>query len=178
MSEFMGNLRRTDMCGGFRIGDAGKEVVVMGWVQRRRNLGSLIFADLRDKTGLVQIVFDENEHNGTFEKAESLRMEYVIAVKGVVRERESKTNKIPTGDIEILAKELKVLSEAETTPFEIVDDTNVNEMLRMKYRYLDLRRSSLQKNLFMRRRSAPLSIWMILRILTFWRKPLVIYQKR
>ena len=120
------------MCGGFRIGDAGREVTVMGWVQRRRNLGSLIFVDLRDKTGLVQIVFDENLHNGTFEKAESLRMEYVIAVRGVVRERESKTTKIPTGDIEILAGELKILSEAETTPFEITDETNVNEMLRLK----------------------------------------------
>lgn len=150
MSEFMGNLRRTDMCGGFRIGDAGKEVTVMGWVQRRRNLGSLIFIDLRDKTGLVQIVFDENEHNGTFEKAEGLRMEYVIAVRGKVRERESKTNKIPTGDIEILASELKVLSEAETTPFEITDETNVNEMLRLKYRYLDLRRGTLQRNLITR----------------------------
>ena len=138
------------MCGGFRIGDAGREVTVMGWVQRRRNLGSLIFVDLRDKTGLVQIVFDENLHNGTFEKAESLRMEYVIAVRGVVRERESKTTKIPTGDIEILAGELKILSEAETTPFEITDETNVNEMLRLKSRYLDLRRGTLQRNLIAR----------------------------
>ena len=150
MAEFMGNLRRTDTCGGFRIEDAGREVTVMGWVQRRRNLGSLIFVDLRDKTGLMQIVFDEDKHNGTFEKAESLRTEYVIAVRGVVRERESKTNKIPTGDVEIVADELKILSEAETTPFEITDDTNVNEMLRLKYRYLDLRRSRLQKNLITR----------------------------
>ncbi len=150
MAEFMGNLRRTDMCGSFRMESAGKEVVVMGWVQRRRNLGSLIFVDLRDKTGLVQVVFDENEKSGAFEKAESLRMEYVIAVRGLVRERESKTNKIPTGDVEILAAELKILSEAETTPFEILDDTNVNEMLRLKYRYLDLRRPSLQSKLFTR----------------------------
>ena len=147
MSEFMGNLRRTDMCGGFRIGDAGKEITVMGWVQRRRNLGSLIFVDLRDRTGLLQIVFDEDEHNGTFEKAESLRTEYVIAVRGVVRERESKTAKIPTGDVEVVAKELKILSEAETTPFEITDETNVNENLRLKYRYLDLRRAPLQRKL-------------------------------
>ncbi|MBP5308886.1 MAG: aspartate--tRNA ligase [Clostridia bacterium] len=150
MAEFMGNLRRTDTCGGFRLSDAGREVTVMGWVQRRRNLGSLIFVDLRDKTGLVQIVFDEDKRNGTFEKAESLRMEYVIAARGVVRERESKTNKIPTGAVEIIADELKILSEAETTPFEITDDTNVNEMLRLKYRYLDLRRSRLQKNLITR----------------------------
>ncbi|MCI5838380.1 MAG: aspartate--tRNA ligase [Christensenellaceae bacterium] len=145
MSELMGNLKRTDMCGSFRIGDAGREVTVMGWVQKKRNLGSLIFADLRDRTGLVQIVFDENEHNGTFEKAESLRSEFVIAVKGKVRERSSKTTKIPTGDIEILAGELKILNEAETTPFEITEESNVNEMLRLKYRYLDLRRGELQK---------------------------------
>ncbi len=150
MSEFMGNLRRTDMCGGFRMADVGREVTVMGWVQRRRNLGSLIFVDLRDRTGVVQIVFDEDRKNGTFEKAEGVRSEFVIAARGTVRERESKTNKIPTGDIEIVADELKILSEAETTPFEITDETNVNEMLRLKYRYLDLRRSTLQKNLITR----------------------------
>ena len=129
MSELMGNLKRTDMCGGFRIGDAGREVIVMGWVQKKRNLGSLIFADLRDRTGLVQIVFDENEHNGTFEKSEGLKSEYVIAVKGKVRERSSKTTKIPTGDVEILASELKILNEAETTPFEITEESNVNERI-------------------------------------------------
>lgn len=145
MAELMGNLKRTDMCGVFRIQDVNREVVVMGWVQKKRNLGSLIFADLRDRTGLVQIVFDENEHNGTFEKAETLRSEFVIAVRGTVRERSSKTTKIPTGDVEILASELRILNEAETTPFEITDESNVNEMLRLKYRYLDLRRSELQK---------------------------------
>ncbi len=150
MAEFMGNLRRTDMCGNFGIKDVGREVVVMGWTQRRRNLGSLIFVDLRDKTGLVQIVFDDTTESAVFSKAQSIRSEYVLAVKGKVRERESKTDKIATGAIEILADELKILSEADTTPFEIVDDTNVNETLRLKYRYLDLRRPSLQKNLFMR----------------------------
>ena len=138
------------MCGTLRSSDVGKEVTVMGWTQRRRNLGSLIFVDLRDKTGLVQVVFDDTTDEKIFEKAQNIRSEYVLAVKGKVRERESKTNKIATGEIEILADELKILSEADTTPFEILDDSNVNETLRLKYRYLDLRRPSLQKNLFLR----------------------------
>ena len=146
----MGDLRRTSMCGTLRSADAGKEVTVMGWTQRRRNLGSLIFVDLRDKTGLVQVVFDDTTDKAVFEKAQNIRSEYVLAVKGKVRERESKTNKIATGEIEILADELKILAEADTTPFEILDDSNVNETLRLKYRYLDLRRPSLQKNLFLR----------------------------
>lgn len=150
MAEFMGNLRRTDYCGTFRIDSVGKEVVVMGWVQRRRNLGSLIFVDLRDRSGLLQIVFDDTTSDEVFRKAESIRSEYVIAVKGVVRERQSKTDKIATGDVEVLATELRILSEADTTPFEILDDTNVNETLRLKYRYLDLRRPTLQHNLKMR----------------------------
>ena len=138
------------MCGTLRSSDVGKEVTVMGWTQRRRNLGSLIFVDLRDKTGLVQVVFDDTTDEKVFEKAQNIRSEYVLAVKGKVRERESKTNKIATGEIEILADELKILSEADTTPFEILDDSNVNETLRLKYRYLDLRRPSLQKNLILR----------------------------
>lgn len=138
------------MCGTLRSSDVGKEVTVMGWTQRRRNLGSLIFVDLRDKTGLVQVVFDDTTDEKVFEKAQNIRSEYVLAVKGKVRGRESKTNKIATGEIEILADELKILSEADTTPFEILDDSNVNETLRLKYRYLDLRRPSLQKNLFLR----------------------------
>lgn len=138
------------MCGTLRSADAGKEVTVMGWTQRRRNLGSLIFVDLRDKTGLVQVVFDDTTDKAVFEKAQNIRSEYVLAVKGKVRERESKTNKIATGEIEILADELKILAESDTTPFEILDDSNVNETLRLKYRYLDLRRPSLQKNLFLR----------------------------
>ena len=150
MAEFVGNLRRTDYCGTFRIDSVGKEVVVMGWVQRRRNLGSLIFVDLRDRSGLLQIVFDDTTSDEVFRKAESIRSEYVIAVKGVVRERQSKTDKIATGDVEVLATELRILAEADTTPFEILDDTNVNETLRLKYRYLDLRRPTLQHNLKMR----------------------------
>ncbi|MBO4262464.1 MAG: aspartate--tRNA ligase [Clostridia bacterium] len=150
MAELMENLRRTDMCGDLRMKDVGREVTVMGWTQRRRNLGGLIFVDLRDKTGICQIVFDDTTESAVFEKAQSVRSEFVLAVKGKVRERESKTDKIATGDIEILADELKILSEADVTPFEIADDTGVNEALRLKYRYLDLRRASLQKNLFVR----------------------------
>lgn len=154
MAELMGNLKRTAMCGTFRIDNVGDEVVVMGWTQRRRNLGSLIFVDLRDKTGLVQVVFDQSEYPEVFEKAESIRSEYVLAVKGKVRERQSKTNKIETGDVEIIAEELRILNEADTTPFEIIDNLNVNETLRLKYRYLDLRRPSLQNKLIVRSKIA------------------------
>ena len=150
MAEFLQGLKRTDYCGTFRIESCGKEVVVTGWTQKRRNLGSLIFVDLRDRTGIVQVVFDETCDKAVFEKAESIRSEFVLAVKGVVRERSSKTNKIATGEVEILASELKILSEADTTPFEIVDDTNANEALKLKYRYLDLRRPSLQNKLMVR----------------------------
>ena len=154
MSEFLGGLKRTAMCGTFRKENAGEKAVVMGWVQRRRNLGSIIFVDLRDRTGIVQIVFDETTEKDVFEKAQKIRSEYVLAVEGVVRERSSKTDKIATGEVEILAESLKILSEAETTPFEILDDTGVNENLRLKYRYLDLRRPYLQKNLITRSKIA------------------------
>ena len=150
MAEFLAGLKRTDYCGSFRMESCGKEVVVTGWTQKRRNLGSLIFVDLRDRTGIVQVVFDETCDKAVFEKAELIRSEFVLAVKGVVRERSSKTNKIATGEVEILASELKILSEADTTPFEILDDTNANEALRLKYRYLDLRRPSLQNKLIVR----------------------------
>ena len=150
MAEFLAGLKRTDYCGTFRQEHCGKEVVVTGWTQKRRNLGSLIFVDLRDRSGIVQVVFDETCAKEVFEKAECIRSEYVLAVKGVVRERSSKTTKIATGDVEILASELRILSEADTTPFEIVDDTNANEALRLKYRYLDLRRPSLQQKLILR----------------------------
>ena len=150
MAEFMQGLVRSDYAGTFGLSDVGKVVTVMGWVQKRRNLGSLIFIDLRDRTGIVQAVFDEASTPEVFKKAEAIRSEFVLAIKGVVRERENKTDKIKTGAIEILASELKILAEAETTPFEILDDTDVNENLRLKYRYLDLRRPSLQNNLITR----------------------------
>ncbi len=151
MSESMNGLKRTAYCGSFRISNVGEKAVVTGWVQRRRSLGSLIFIDLRDRTGIVQIVLDETvSEKALFEKAESVRSEYVLAVTGTVRERSSKTDKIATGEVEILAEDIKILSEAELTPFEIIDDTQVNETLRLKYRYLDLRRPVLQNNLKIR----------------------------
>lgn len=134
--------------------NVGEEVVLMGWVQRERNLGSLIFVDLRDTTGICQIVFDNTVAEDVFEKAEKVRAEYVLAVKGRVRERESKNEEIPTGDIEILADELKILNEADTPPIYIKDDDNVSETMRLKYRYLDLRKPSMQKNLKIRHKAA------------------------
>ena len=139
------NFHRTNYCGELRLSDAGKTVSVCGWVQRQRDLGGLIFVDLRDRTGLVQLSFDDSTDKAIFEKASTLRSEYVIAATGLVRERESKTNKIPTGDIEIYVSELRLLAKAETPPFEIVENSKANDMLRLKYRYLDLRRPDMQK---------------------------------
>ena len=150
MLENMGGLKRTHYCGAFRIADAGSNVTVMGWVQKKRNLGSLMFIDLRDRTGLVQIVLDQSVTPDLFSKAESVRSEFVLAVSGTVRERQSKTDKIATGAVEIVADKLNVLSESDVTPFEIIDETSVNENLRLKYRYLDLRRPTLQNNLYTR----------------------------
>ena len=150
MSEFLCGAKRSKMCGEFRVGNVGERATVMGWVARRRNLGSLIFVDLRDRSGIVQIVFDDTVEKSLFDKANTVRSEYVLAVTGTVRERSSKTDKIATGAVEILAEELRILSEAETTPFEISDDNLANENLRLKYRYLDLRRPSLQSKLIAR----------------------------
>ncbi|MBR2782389.1 MAG: aspartate--tRNA ligase [Oscillospiraceae bacterium] len=144
------NFRRSDFCGTLRVSDVGRTVSVCGWVQRQRDLGGLIFVDLRDKTGIVQLSFGDETDRRIFEKASALRSEWVIAATGTVRERESKTSKIPTGEIEIDVTELRVLGEAETPPFEIVDNTKTGEDIRLKYRYLDLRRPELQKNLLMR----------------------------
>lgn len=154
MGENMGNLRRTHMCGNLRVSNIDEEVVLMGWIQKQRNLGSLMFVDLRDTTGIAQIVFDDTISKDLFEMAELLRSEYVIAVKGVVRKRQSINKDIPTGEIEILAKELKILDEAETPPIYIKDNDDVSESMRLKYRYLDLRKPSMQKNLKMRHQAA------------------------
>ena len=154
MAEFLGATKRTHYCGTLRPGMIGQKVTVMGWVQRQRDLGSLIFIDLRDRTGIVQLAFDENTDRAVFEKAFSARAEYVLAATGVVRERTSKNPNLPTGEIEVLASELKVLSEALTPPFEIVEHSDVNEELRLKYRYLDLRRPDLMNNILFRHRLA------------------------
>ncbi len=148
--DFMTGLKRTHYCGDLRLSDDGNEVVVAGWVQRQRDLGALIFIDLRDRTGIVQLAFDEECEKDVFDKAFSARSEFVLMAKGVVRERSAKNKDIPTGDIEIAVKELRVLGKSETPPFEIVENFQTAELTRLKYRYLDLRRPDLQKNIILR----------------------------
>ena len=144
------NDNRTARCGEFSAKDIGREVCVMGWAQRQRDLGSLIFIDLRDRTGIVQLAFDDSTDREVFSKAFGVRSEYVLLAKGVVRRRSSVNPDIPTGEIEIEVDLLKVLGEAETPPFEIINDSNANEELRLRYRYLDLRRSDIQNNILLR----------------------------
>ena len=148
--DFMTGLKRTDYCGDLRIGDVGREVVVAGWVQRQRDHGALIFIDLRDRTGIVQLAFGENTDKEIFDKAFSARSEFVLMAKGVVRERSSKNTEIPTGEIEVDVTDLRVLGKSETPPFEIVENCQTSELTRLKYRYLDLRRPDLQRNIIMR----------------------------
>lgn len=150
--ENIQNFKRTDMCGDLRITDEGRKVIVMGWVQRRRDLGSLIFVWLRDRSGIVQLAFNPDTDKALFDKAESVRGEYVIAVSGtVVKRDEYNINpELKTGEIEILVDELRILNSSETPPFEIDDDINVNDDVKMKYRFLDLRRPSMQKSLMLR----------------------------
>ncbi len=148
--DFMTGLKRTDYCGNLRLSDAGRTVTVAGWVQRQRDLGALIFIDLRDRDGIVQLAFDESTAKDVFEKAASARSEYVLMAQGVVRERSAKNTEIPTGEIEIEVKELRILNESETPPFEIIENCQTSELTRLKYRYLDLRRPDLQKNILLR----------------------------
>ena len=150
--DFMTGLKRTDYCGNLRLSDAGRTVTVAGWVQRQRDLGALIFIDLRDREGIVQLAFDEATAKDVFEKAASARSEYVLMAQGVVRERSAKNTEIPTGEIEIEVKDLRILNESETPPFEIIENCQTSELTRLKYRYLDLRRPDLQKNILMRHR--------------------------
>ena len=157
MAEFMTGLKRTHYCGTLRAENIGEEVVVCGWVQRQRDLGQLIFIDLRDRTGIVQLAFDDNTDRGIFDKAFTARSEFVLCAKGTVRERSAKSNKIPTGDIEIEVSDLRVLSKAQTPPFEIVDNSKTAEDVRLKYRYLDLRRTPLQQNIITRSKIAKIA---------------------
>ncbi len=152
MAELIAGMKRTNYCGSLRAADAGKEVVVCGWTQRQRDLGQLIFIDLRDRTGIVQLAFDEASDREVFKKAFSVRAEYVLAARGRVRERSSKNKDIPTGDVEIAVEELRILAKSETPPFAVERDSNVKEDIRLKYRYLDLRRPDLQDNLIKRHR--------------------------
>lgn len=140
-------LKRTHMCGVLSSSNIDETVVLNGWIQKRRNLGGLIFCDLRDKTGITQIVFDDKIPKELFDRADSLRSEYVVGIRGVVKERESKNKDMATGDIEVFADDLVIYSRAETPPIYIKDGDNVDDNLRLKYRYLDLRKQQMQKNL-------------------------------
>ncbi len=152
--ETIQGMKRTRYCGEFRREHAGETATVFGWVQRQRDLGQLIFIDLRDRTGVVQLAFDDNTARDVFDKAFTVRGEYVLAATGEVRVRSSINNEIPTGEVEIAVTELRILNKAETPPFEIVENSNTAEAMRLKYRYLDLRRPDLQRNLIMRHRIA------------------------
>ena len=143
-------LKRTDYCGTLTREMQGKYVTVCGWVQRQRDLGGLIFVDLRDRTGILQLAFDDNTEREVFEKASTLRSEFVVMASGKVRIRSSINTEIPTGEIEIEVEDLKILGCSETPPFEILNDSNANEELRLRYRYLDLRRPDIQKNILLR----------------------------
>ena len=150
------NDKRTCMCGELTAANAGQSVCVMGWVQKQRDLGALIFIDLRDRTGIVQLAFDDATDRAVFDRAFGIRSEYVLCAKGTVRRRgEGAVNKnIPTGEVEIFVEWLEILSASQTTPFEIVEDSRVNAELRLKHRYLDLRRPDMQRNIIARSRIA------------------------
>lgn len=159
MAESMSGLHRSCRCAELSKADVGKEVTVMGWVQKQRNKGGIIFVDLRDRSGLLQIIFEESEcGTESFAKAEKLRSEFVIAVTGKVCEREGGINKnLATGEIEVRALRIRILSESETPPFPIEEDSKTKEELRLKYRYLDLRRPDLQRNLILRSKVSTLT---------------------
>ncbi len=148
MADNMKGLKRTHYCG--EVTEAGQEVVVGGFVDRIRDKGGLIFIVLRDRTGVVQLTFDDTTDREVFEKASTCKSEYVLMAKGTVQQRESVNDKLKTGQVEIAVSDLRILAKAQTPPFEIVSDTKVNEELRLKYRYLDLRRAPLQQNIIMR----------------------------
>lgn len=156
MAESMKGLKRSHRCAELSRADIGSFVTVMGWVQKNRNKGSLVFTDLRDRSGILQVVFEEGKTpSETFEKAGKLHSEYVVAVTGNIEARSGAVNKnLATGEIELVAKELRILSEAETPPFPIEENSKTKEELRLKYRYLDLRRPDIQKNLILRSRVA------------------------
>ena len=152
MAEFMNGMKRTHYCGVLRSADAGKEVTVCGWAQRQRDLGGLIFIDLRDRTGIVQLAFDDETDRAVFDKAFTVRAEFVLAAKGTVRERSSKNKDIPTGDVEVAVTELRILSKSETPPFAIEENSSVQKETRLHYRFLDLRRPDMQRILIARHR--------------------------
>jgi aspartyl-tRNA synthetase len=156
MLDFLGDLRRTHMCGQLRLSDAGKKVVLMGWVGRRRDLGQIIFVDLRDRTGVMQVVFNHELNSAVHEKAEQLRNEFVIAAIGTVKRRDADTinANIPTGEVELVVEELRILNVSKPLPFLPSDTVLANEEMRLKYRYIDLRRDVMQYNIELRHKVA------------------------
>lgn len=152
--DTMQGLKRTKYCGEFRAANIGERAVAAGFVQKIRDKGSLIFIDLRDRTGILQLVFDDATPQELLQKAATVRGEFVLMAAGTIRERASKNPEIPTGDVELFVDDLRILSKAQTPPFEITDKTNVNEELRLKHRYLDLRRSEMQRNMMLRHKIA------------------------
>jgi aspartyl-tRNA synthetase len=152
--DLLGNLERTHGCGDLRLADDGKTVTLMGWVNRRRDHGNLIFLDLRDRTGIAQVVLDKEQCPAAHAKAEAVRPEYVLAVQGKVRRRDAAAvnPNMPTGEIEVDAAELRVLNDAKTPPFSPAEDAISNEEMRLKYRYVDLRRPAMQRNMVLRHR--------------------------
>src|ERR1700743_929596 len=152
MLDFLGSLQRTHTCGQLRAAQDGQPVVLMGWVNRRRDHGNLIFLDVRDRTGITQVVLDKEVSGEAHAKAEAARPEYVVAVKGKVRRRSAglENPNMPTGEIEVVANEILLLNEAKTPPFSPAEESIGNEEVRLKYRYIDLRRAEMQKNIKMR----------------------------
>lgn len=159
MAESMNGLKRTHRCGELSIANVGETVTIMGWVQKNRNKGGLVFIDVRDRSGIIQVVFEEGSTDAALiEKAARLRSEYVVAIVGTVAKRSGAVNEnLSTGEIEVIPTELRILSEAETPPFPIEENSKTKEELRLKYRYLDLRRPDLQRNLLLRSRVATLT---------------------
>ena len=156
MLDFLGDLKRTHMCGELRASDAGSKVVLMGWVNKRRDLGNLIFLDLRDRTGITQVVVTADAGAEVHDRATAVRSEFVVAVIGHVKLRDPNTvNKnIPTGEIEVVADELRILNDCKPLPFSPADTVLANEEVRLKYRYVDLRRPEMQRNIELRHKVA------------------------
>ncbi len=152
MFDSLGDLKRTGYCGDLRVADAGRNVILMGWVHRRRDLGQLIFLDLRDRAGICQVVCNRDKYPEAHTKADEVRPEYVVAVEGRVNRREKPNPEIATGDVEVLATRVYILNNAKTPPFQIEDETNANEETRLRYRYIDLRRRKPHKNIALRHR--------------------------
>ena len=152
MFDSLGELKRTGYCGELRVADAGRNVVLMGWVHRRRDLGQLIFLDLRDRAGICQVVCNRDQHSEAHAKADEVRPEYVVAVEGRVFRRQRPNPELATGDVEVMATRVHILNNAKTPPFQIEDDTNANEETRLRYRYLDLRRRRPHRNIALRHR--------------------------